>query len=746
MMFSLRPALHRVLLFFWMLTTPAALAQTAPLASARIAHATRTGHPPKIDGSLSDPEWAAAPAISDFRQKEPLETEPATERTEVHILYDSTHIYIGVHCFDRDPKAIVATQLRRDLSQDLDDNFAVMIDPTLSRRNGYVFEINPLGTQRDGEVIEEQAPTQNDSIVDSSWDGLWLSAARTTNDGWTATFSIPFSTLNFGGASSGAVNWGINFRRFIRRKNEEDEWSGFHRVFGFWRVSQAGSLEGLTGVEHSRLLVIKPYALVGGQAFAGQPWEALHTGGADIKYGLTSNLIAIGTINTDFSDADVDQQQFNLTPNPIFIPEKRRFFLEDADVFNFLLWNQDLLFFTRQIGIDPVSGQEVPINAGGKIAGHVAGFDVGLMDVSTRETGPNPSANYSIARVKKPLNAGSYVGFIYTDKESGASPTLPLLGPSAPANSYNRSLGADAKVILFKNLNLRGYYAKTFTPGLDNENAAFGGRVTYANNWFNLYAGHGITEKNFNAEIGFVTRTDDQPTIVQTLFTKRMKHFLGIRDISAGPAWTDDPNTAGRRVFREFVPNLQVTWNNGASFGLAVYDTTWQLLAAPLHLYKAIAIPAGDYRYHISGFSLRSPQAHRLTATGNYNWGTYYTGTLQTGGITGEYRPNAHLDFTLNEQVESFRLPQGNFSVDLAGLGVSYAINRFLNATTFLQMDTAQTQAASVNFRIRYTYRPDSDIYFIYNAGARFQAIAAGNPENVRQQKIALKITYSWAR
>ncbi|HZU23353.1 MAG TPA: DUF5916 domain-containing protein [Terriglobales bacterium] len=492
-------------------------------------------------------------------------------------------------------------------------------------------------------------------------------------------------------------------------------------------------------------MVIKPYGLVGGQALQGQPWDALHTGGGDIKYGLTSNLIAVGTINTDFSDADVDQQQFNLTPYPVFVPEKRRFFLEDADVFNFLLWNQDLLFFTRQIGVDPLSGQEVPINAGGKIAGHAAGFDLGLMDVSTRETGPNPSANYAIARVKKPLNAGSYVGLIYTDKEAGRTPDLALLGPAAAADSYNRAFGADAKVILFKNLNLRGYYARTFTPGLNAENSAFGGRLTYANNWFNIYAGHGVTEKNFNAEMGFVTRSDDQPTIISPNLAWRPK-FFGIREIDAGPYYTDDPNTAGRRVYREFTPNLAVTWNNGASFGLAVYDTTWQLLTTPLHLYKAVAIPTGDYRYHISGFSLRSPQAHRLTATGNYNWGTYYTGTLQSGGVTADYRPNAHVEFSASDTLEAFRLPQGNFRIDLAGLQASYAINRFLNATTFVQVDTAQTEAVSVNFRIRYTYRPDSDIYFIYNAGTRFQAIAAGNPENVRQQKIALKITYSWTR
>lgn len=283
-------------------------AQVQPQTEARVANAARAEHPPKIDGSLEDPVWANAPVISDFRQHEPLETQPATEKTEVRILYDSRHVYFGIHCYDSNPKAIVATQLRQDLSQDLDDNFEVVIDPTLSHRNAYVFEVNPLGTQRDGEIVEERAPPQTDSIVDSSWDGLWMSAARITTDGWTATIQIPFSTLNFRGGSD--VTWGLNFRRFIRRKNEEDFWSGFHRIFGIWRVSQAGTLQGLKGIESGRLLVIKPYGLLGGQSLGGQSWSALHTGGVDVKYGISSNLIALGTVNTDFSEPDFSQRHY----------------------------------------------------------------------------------------------------------------------------------------------------------------------------------------------------------------------------------------------------------------------------------------------------------------------------------------------------------------------------------------------------------------------------------------------------
>jgi len=702
-----------------------------PSGTAQVAVAARAERPPRLDGTLDDPIWATAHSVGDFRQREPLETRPATEKTDVRILYDARHIYFGIHCYDSNPQGIVATQLRRDLSQDLDDNFAIMIDPSLSHRSGYIFEVNPLGTQRDGEIIEEQAP-QNDSIVEPSWDGLWISAGKITADGWTATIEIPFSTLNFRGGSE--VTWGVNFRRFIRRKNEEDKWSGYRRVFGFWRVSQAGVLQGLKGIKSGRLLVIKPYGLLGGQSFSGQPWNALHTGGVDVKYGLTSNLVAVGTVNTDFSDADVDQQQFNLTPYPIQIPEKRRFFLENSDIFNFLLWNQDLLFFTRQIGIDPVSGQEVPIDAGGKIAGHAAGLDLGIMDVRTRAEGPNPYGNYAVIRAKRPLMPGSYIGFMATDKQSGN-----------PLDRYNRSAGLDAKFVVLGNLNVRGYYAKSWSPGFGSDNAAFGGRLTYANNWFNIYAGHGVTERNFNAEMGFVTRTDDQPTIVEFNLTPR-PHALNIRELDLGGFVNHDPNTAEKLVYREWSPSIRVLFNSSAEIDSLPQDVVYQFLGQPLHLYKNISIPAGSYKFTSHQLAYTSAGDRRITFTSSFQWGSYYTGTLKIATLNAQYRPNPHLTLAVNQTLNVFRLPQGAFNIALAGVQVSYAFNRFVNLTTFLQADTAQTQAASANIRLRYTFRPDSDLYVIYNLGNRFQNLVSGNPMPVREEKFAIKATYSWSR
>jgi hypothetical protein len=356
------------------------------------------------------------------------------------------------------------------------------------------------------------------------------------------------------------------------------------------------------------------------------------------------------------------------------------------------------------------------------------------MDVRTRATGINPGANYSVLRVKRPLTPGSYIGFIATDKESGNS-----LDP------YNRSGGLDAKFILFNNLNLRGYYAKTWSPGLNSENAAFGGRLTYANNWFNVYAGRGITERNFNAEVGFVSRTGVESTIFQAFLTPR-PHFWNLREIDFGGLVDSNPKTSGSLEFQEVSATIRIIFNDGAEIDSNPQDMIAQVLTQPLHLYKNISIPAGSYRFASHQISYTSSGARHLTYNGSFLWGDYYGGTLKTANVTAQYRPSSNLALALNNTVNVFRLPQGNFSIDLAGVQVSYAFTRFLNLSTFLQSDTAQTKAASANVRLRYTFRPDSDLYVIYNLGTRFQTLAAGNPVPSREQKFAVKFTYSWSK
>src|SRR6516165_1559580 len=361
----------------------------------RNAQASRVDRSPRLDGTLDDALWQLATPIDNFLQREPFEGQTPTEQTEVRILYSRHEVYFGIRCFDSDPTGIVATELRRDVSQELDDYFEIVVDSAHNRRNAYVFQINPLGTQRDALITEEQRTDSGTGDGDPGWDGVWTSEARISAQGWTATIAIPFSTLNF--MQSRDVTWGINFKRFIRRKNEEDLWSAWRRVDGASRISQAGDLQGISNIGSGRLFILKPYGLTGFSHFppsaAGTGFtpgtSALYTGGVDVKLGIRSNLVANFTVNTDFADADVDTQQFNLTPYKLFFPEKRQFFLENAGVFDFSLGGDtDSLFFSRQIGIDPVTGQEVPINAGAKVTGAVGKFELGAMDVDTRESGP----------------------------------------------------------------------------------------------------------------------------------------------------------------------------------------------------------------------------------------------------------------------------------------------------------------------------------------------------------------------
>ena len=693
--------------------------------------AVRVEKGPKIDGTLDDPLWKLAKPLADFRQKEPEEGTPATERTEVRVLYDAHHIYFGVFCYDTNPKGIVATQLRRDLDMSLDDNFSVIIDPSGSHRNGYVFEINPLGQQLDGLVVEEQAPQFPNELADPSWDGLWYSAAKIGEQGWTATIAIPFSTLNF---KAGTSAWEINFRRFIRRKNEEDLWRAYRRQAGLWRVSEAGELHGLSGIGSGRLLIIKPYLLGGYSRLTGEPGQFQHTGGVDIKYGIRSNLIANLTVNTDFADADVDQQQFNLTPFRLFFPEKRRFFLENSDVFTFYTWNQDLMFFSRQIGIDAATGLEVPIDVGAKVAGSVGGFDLGVMDVKTRSEQSIAPANYTITRVKRPMFGDSFIGFMYVDKES-----------DDPIDKYNRAGGVDAKFVLYKDLNIRGFYAKTWSPLTKGDDYTAGARATFHNHWTNLYAGMGTIRPNYNPEVGFVAIPDMNPSLIQWDFTPRPK-LPGVRELQFGNFFEYFPNSHGVLQTQEVTESFRVLFKDGALTDNQIVDANYQLLTSPFNIYKNVFIPVGGYHFTRHQVSYTSAGDKRLTFFGQERWGQYYTGHLNELAFNAQYRPGAHLALATNNTLNSFRLPQGNFDILLSGLQVSYAFNRLVNLTTFLQANTADREAMSANIRLRYTYRPDSDLYVIYNQGSRFQSLNPQNQTPLREARFAVKVTYSWSR
>jgi hypothetical protein len=466
-----------------------------------------------------------------------------------------------------------------------------------------------------------------------------------------------------------------------------------------------------------------------------------------VKLGLRSNLVANFTVNTDFADADVDTLQFNLTPYKLFFPEKRQFFLENAGVFNFSLGadSGDLLFFSRQIGIDPITGEEVPINAGAKVTGSLDGFELGAMDVDTRSSGPNPYANYAVARVKRSLWGGSYIGVIAIDKRSGD-----------PFDSFNQTTGADTRLVFHKDLVLTAYAAQTRTPGFSSGQTDLGAGITYQNSWLEVFGQHRKVGPNFNPEVGFLERNDCICDYADVNFKPRPK-ISGVRELNFEGFIFHAPDTRHVLQTQEWQNTFRIEFNNGSYSDDDIVDVFTQRLTTPFNIYKKVSIPVGEYHWTRHQLTYGSAQDRRWMVNLFERFGTYYNGNLNEARARATYRATERLSFDFAEQWNRFRLGvttdpsgillpagSGNFSVVFGSFQTNYSFSRFLTLSTLLQMDTANTQAASANIRLRWNYRPDSDLYIIYTAGQRFASLVAANPPQYYENRFAIKFTYSW--
>ncbi|HYL77533.1 MAG TPA: DUF5916 domain-containing protein [Bryobacteraceae bacterium] len=688
--------------------------------------AVRTDHPPRMDGAIDD-TWASAATITAFHQREPFEGRPETEKTVVHILYDRRYLYFGIQCFDSNPAGIVANELRRDTDFTVDDHVSVMISPNNDARSGYVFTTNPLGTQFDRLIANEGA------IEDPNWDAVWISNAAISSHGWSATIAIPFSSLNF--KASADVTIGLNFLRFIRRKNEEDLWQSYLRIYGLERVSEGGRLTGLQDIGSGRLLVIKPYALGGLVSNSALGDRALHTGGLDVKYGIRSNVVANLTVNTDFADADVDPLRVNITPFKNSLPEKRPFFLENGGFFHFGAQESTQLFFSRQIGIDPNTGEQVPLDVGAKLTGTLGDYDIGFLDARTRTSGFNPWANYVVARVKRKILSESYIGAILIDKESGN-----------PLDQFNRTGGVDASFLLFKRLTLSGYYAKTssFAPQLRGRDWAEGFVAAYDSNLIQAQWRHSIVQPNFNPEVGFVDRTDLIANFYDFQLSPRPKTGP-VREYNFEGFYSRDPDTHGVLQTQEWQTTFRALFHNGSYTDDDLVDNFIQRLSTPFNIFRNVFIPAGVYHFDRHQFTYGSDASKRWVYGFFERFGTYYNGTLNEARVRGSYRPTPKVSLAAVETYDRFRLAGRLYNVHIGSLNTSYSFNRFLTTSVLAQVNTIEKNPVSLNFRLRYTYRPDSDLFVIYNIGSQFNSIAAGNPVLLREQRLTVKFTYSFS-
>lgn len=695
--------------------------------SDRVITPARLDSPPHLSGNI-DATWNTATVISDFKQREPFEGAPATEKTVVKVAYDRHNLYFGIYCYDRNPKEIIAKELRRDADYSVGDYVSIMISPRDDHRNGYVFTVNALGTQFDSLVADEGL------VNDPNWDGIWTSEAKITPDGWTATVAIPFSTLNF--KTSRSTTLGVNFSRYIRRKNEEDLWQAYRRIYGLLRISEDGELAGLEDIGSGRLLVIKPYGLVGYRSNELTGKGALHTAGGDLKYGITSTLLANATVNTDFADADVDPLRLNLTPFRIFLPEKRPFFLENSGIFQFGDNDSTELFFSRQIGIDPTSGEQVPLDGGVKLTGSLGDFDLGALDAHTRESDVNPAANYAVGRIKYRFLSESYIGAIGIDKESTSS-----------TDDFNRAAGMDLHLVLWKKWAADAYYAKTSSalPPLQGQDWSANLALSYRSNLIQAQAQRKTVQPNFNPEVGFVDRTDLVTNFIDVNLSPRPKTGP-MREYNFEGSFNYQPDTHGVLQTQEWQTTFRALFNNGAFTDDTFFDDFIQRLTTPFNIFKNVFIPAGIYHFDRHRFTLGSDQSKPFVYTIFERFGAYYNGTLNEFRITQTYHPTTRISFIGSETWNRFRLANQPYDVYVASSTAGYSFNRFLTTSAIVQVNTVENRPVSVNLRLRYTYRPGSDFFVIYNVGSQFNSIAAGNPVLTEERRLTVKFTYSFLR
>jgi len=697
--------------------------------------AAQTTEAPRIDGVLDETAWQTAEAIDTFTQQEPQEGLPATDRTEVRVLYDQGHLYIGVHAHASEP--VVATEMRRDSDRLFDeDNFQVILDTFHDSRNGYMFLTSPLGAKLEQQIFDEgegggRGTTAN---VNRNWDGVWHAAARVVDDGWTAEIAIPVNTVRFGPGSD--QTWGVNFQRNIRRKNEAVFWAPIPKAYTLTRVSLAGELTGLSGISQGLDLKLKPFLLGGVDdlqtARTSRITSAIHQVGLDARYGVTAGLNAELTLNTDFAQVEVDEQQVNLTRFGLFFPEKRDFFLENSNFFTMGTGSaftstqvQTDLFFSRRIGLSD-SGQPVPILAGARLAGKSGANSIGILDIQTDSAFGKPGDNFFVSRYSRDILKRSRVGALFINKESvDGSP------------HFNRTMGVDANLAIGPSLQVNSFLAKTATPGLDGKDIAFYGRIAYRDPHWNLWLNYLDVEDNFNAEAGFVQRTGIRTTKAYFSPTPRPKAG-NIKVIEPMYVLTYITDQTNRMVGRQHHYMVGTTLRDD-SFINVIFQQTLDVLDRPFRIRPDVTIPAGSYQSNEWILTYNTSPGRRIYERLTVSPMEFYGGTrLQISAAAG-LRASSRLAGEVQFNRNDVKMPWGDFLVNLTTMRVDYTFSPRMTIRSLTQYNSS-THEISNNIRFNFIYRPGSDLYIVYNELAQ-----TGLPADIFGQKdrqLVVKLTY----
>ncbi len=691
----------------------------------KVIKAIRVENAPEIDGFVNEEVWNQAFAVDEFYQREPNEGQPVTEKTIFYTCYDENNIYFAVKCWD-DPKKITAKEMARDVSLGNDDRIQIILDTYLDKRNGYWFQVGPRGSIGDAIVSE------NGAAFNKQWDGLWTGKAKILDYGWEAELSIPFKTLGFDKANT---QWGIKFIRNIVNKLETDYWPEANLNTHKFQVSDAGILDGLENITQGIGLDISPYLITGVDTKKGDKNDPKLTGGVDLFYQITPSLKSSLTINTDFAETEVDDRQINLTRFNLHFPEKRDFFLDGANYFQFGIEGDQespvaqriIPFFSRRMGLD-ANGAPIPINVGAKLTGQVNNWNIGLMHINdNRETGIN---NFSVARITRNLGKQSSVGIIGTYGNS--------IG-----NENNLVAGADLKLSTStfqgnKNASFFLFGLKSDTEKSEGHNTAWGTQFVYPNDFLKTRLGIHEIGKNFVAGMGFVPRTNIRETYGELEIGPRPNKW-GIMQIQFGGEFSYITNleTKNAETKEIKIKPLGVRFLSGEQLSYSI-SKQYEMLLINFNIFENYMIPLGKYEWWHHTIELQTKGARNIWGTASYGFGDFYNGYRKDIALKANWK--IAVPFFVGGAISrnNIDLPEGNFTANIYQVNANILFSPNVTLYNYFQYDNASKNAGWQS-RFQWILKPGNEIILAWNS----VFLKPANEFYMNESAIRLKLKYN---
>ena len=673
-----------------------------------------------VDGTLDEDVYTQNEPFGDLIQVVPATGQPATEKTELWFMFDDRNIYLGARVHDSaPPEQWVANEYRRDTNQlRQNDHIGIGLDTFYDRRSGFMFYATPLGAFSDFSVVDEGQPN-------TDWNPVWNVRTGRFAGGWTMEIVIPFKSLRFNGGRN--QTWGLQIRRSVRRKNEWDYLTPVPASMAgpqaLNRVSMYGNVVGIDAPPAGRTFEIKPYV------FGRSTTDRLRTPplsndldtqvGGDVKYGITANLTADFTYNTDFAQVEVDEQQLNLTRFSLFFPEKRDFFLEGRGIFDFgrggassgagspgggaQQTSTPYLFYSRRIGLN--RGRVVPIEAGGRITGKVGKYGIGLVNIQadSESVSGTPSTNFSVLRVKRDILRKSTIGAMFTGRTQS----------NVPGADGNVAYGVDGAFSFYQNLNLNAYWARTKTDGLVGDDDSYQAKFDYSPDRYGARFEYLKVGDHFNPEVGFLQRDDFKRAFASLRFSPRPKDFLGVRKFT----WQLDlehlENGAGRLETRTQVGKFVMERNS--SDQLTVEATRdYEMIVQPFPVATGISIAPGSYSFDDVQVTYALGAQRRIQGSLGAQVGDFWNGTIRSLSYTAA-RVSVLKQFSIEPTIQRSRveLPNGAFTTTLFRTRTDYAFSPRMFASALVQYSSADRSFSS-NIRYRWEYKLGSEFFVVY--------------------------------